>query len=134
LVLTTLLTMVMNYLSNALPLFGHSNGEVLNPLPNACTPAGLTLRHLGRHLSGLAGLHGVSGTAGPPRCALRNPVLAAPAGESAQRRLLASLIWLYVRLSSMELRCKETLVLGLPTNLYLGLIAVATIADVITWL
>ena len=38
----TVLTLVMNYLSNALPLFGNSNGEISDRLPNAFTPAGLT--------------------------------------------------------------------------------------------
>ncbi|GGB75943.1 hypothetical protein [Deinococcus soli (ex Cha et al. 2016)] len=53
LLLATILTLVMNYLSNALPLFGNSNKEVSDALPNAFTPAGLTFAVWGPIFLGL---------------------------------------------------------------------------------
>lgn len=54
LVLATVLTLVMNYLSNALPLFGNTNGQISDSLPNAFTPAGLTFAVWGPIFLGLA--------------------------------------------------------------------------------
>ena len=153
LVLATLLTLVMNYLSNALPLFGNSNGEISDSLPNAFTPAGLTFAIWGVIFLGLlvfAVYQALPGQRGKRYDALFWPYLLANllnvgwllAFQSLHfglsvlimLALLASLIWLYVRLSRMELKRSETLALGLPTSLYLGWIAVATIANVTAWL
>ena len=49
----TALTLVMNYLSSALPLFGNSNAEVSGGLPNAFTPAGVTFAVWGPIFLGL---------------------------------------------------------------------------------
>ena len=49
----TALTLVMNYLSNALPLFGNSNADVSDRLPNAFTPAGVTFAVWGPIFLGL---------------------------------------------------------------------------------
>ena len=153
LVLATLLTLVMNYLSNALPLFGNSNGEISDALPNAFTPAGLTFAIWGLIFLGLlvfAVYQALPGQRGERHDALFWPYLLANllnvgwllAFQSLHfglsvlimLALLGSLIWLYVRLRRMELNRSETLTLGLPTSLYLGWIAVATIANVTAWL
>ncbi|AWN22881.1 tryptophan-rich sensory protein [Deinococcus irradiatisoli] len=153
LVLFTLLTLVMNYLSNALPLFGRSNADVSNALPNAFTPTGLTFAIWGVIFLGLlvfAGYQALPGQRGARYDALFWPYLLANllnvtwllAFQSLHLglsvlimlALLASLIWLYVRLGHLDLSRQETLALGLPTSLYLGWIAVATIANVTAWL
>ncbi|AZI42341.1 tryptophan-rich sensory protein [Deinococcus psychrotolerans] len=153
LVLATLLTLLMNYLSNALPLFGNSNGEISDLLPNAFTPAGLTFAIWGVIFLGLlafAVYQALPGQRGPRYDALFWPYLLANllnvgwlvAFQSlhfglsvvVMLALLGSLIWLYLRLKQLDLKGTEALALGLPTSLYLGWIAVATIANVTAWL
>lgn len=153
LVLATLLTLVMNYLSNALPLFGNSNGQVSDSLPNAFTPAGLTFAIWGVIFLGLAAFavyQALPGQQGARYDALFWPYLLANLlnvgwlltfqslhfGLSVliMLTLLASLIWLYARLRNLDLKRGEALALGLPTSLYLGWIAVATIANITAWL
>ncbi len=153
LVAATLLTLVMNYLSNALPLFGNSNGEISDRLPNAFTPAGLTFAIWGVIFLGLVAFavyQALPGQRGERYDALFWPYLLSNllnvswllAFQSLRfglsvvvmLALLGSLIWLYLRLRSMDLKRSETLALGLPTSLYLGWIAVATIANVTAWL
>lgn len=153
LVLATVLTLLINYLSNALPLFGNSNGEVSDSLPNAFTPAGLTFAIWGVVFLGLlafAAYQALPGQRGPRYDALFWPYLLANllnitwllAFQSlhfglsvvVMLALLGSLIWLYVRLRQLNLRGGEALALGLPTSLYLGWIAVATIANITAWL
>lgn len=153
LVLATLLTLVMNSLSSALPLFGDSNGEVSDSLPNAFTPAGLTFAIWGIIFLGLlvfAVYQALPGQRGARYDALLWPYLLANllnvgwllAFQSLHfglsvlimLALLGSLIWLYTRLRSLQLKRSEALALGLPTSLYLDWIALATIANVTAWL
>ncbi len=153
LVLATLLTLLMNYLSNALPLFGNSNGEISDSLPNAFTPAGLTFAIWGVIFLGLlafAVYQALPGQRGPRYDALFWPYLLANLLNVAwllafqslyfglsvviMLTLLGSLIWLYTWLRQLNLKGGEAWALGLPTSLYLGWIAVATIANVTAWL
>ena len=149
----TFLTLIMNFLSGALPLFGRSNRDVSASLPNAFTPAGLTFAIWGLIFLGL--LVFAFYQASPKRWGERYDALFWPfllanllnvswllAFQSLHlglsvlimAGLLASLIWLYVRLRALDLSADEALALGLPTSLYLGWIAVASIANVTVWL
>ena len=153
LVAATFLTLIMNFLSGALPLFGRSNSDVSASLPNAFTPAGLTFAIWGLIFLGL--LVFAFYQASPKRRGERYDTLFWPfllanllnvawllAFQSLNlglsvvimAGLLASLIWLYVRLRALDLSSEEALTLGLPISLYLGWIAVASIANVAAWL
>ena len=153
LLFATVLTLVMNYLSNALPLFGNTNGQISDALPNAFTPAGLTFAIWGVIFTGLlvfAVYQATPARRGKRYDALFWPFLLAnllnvgwllafqglqfALSVGVMLALLASLIWLYARLNRMDLKPGEALALGLPTSLYLGWIAVATIANVTAWL
>ncbi|WP_161881982.1 tryptophan-rich sensory protein [Deinococcus alpinitundrae] len=143
LVLATLLTLVMNYLSNALPLFGNSNGEISDSLPNAFTPAGLTFAIWGIIFLGLlvfAVYQALPGQRGARYDALFWPYMLANllnvswllAFQSLHfglsvlimLALLGSLIWLYTRLRSLELKRSETLALGLSGPIWSALLVV----------
>ncbi|SMB81692.1 TspO/MBR family protein [Deinococcus hopiensis] len=153
LLLATLLTLVMNYLSNALPLFGNSNKVISDQLPNAFTPAGSTFAIWGIIFLGLLAFAIYQAT--PSRRGDRYDTLFWPfllanllnvswllAFQSlnfglsvvVMLALLASLIWLYTHLDRLNLTKTEVWTLGLPTSLYLGWIAVATIANITAWL
>ncbi|MFC4455367.1 tryptophan-rich sensory protein [Deinococcus sonorensis] len=153
LLLATLLTLVMNYLSNALPLFGNSNKAISDRLPNAFTPAGSTFAIWGVIFLGL--LVFAVDQATPSRRGARYDALFWPfllanllnvgwllAFQSLRfglsvvvmLALLATLIWLYIRLHHLHLTRTEVWTLGVPTSLYLGWIAVATIANITAWL
>ena len=153
LLLAAALTLVMNYLSNALPLFGNTNGQVSDSLPNAFTPAGLTFAIWGVIFAGLLMFGSYQATPaqrGKRYDALFWPFLLAnllnvgwllafqslhfALSVGIMLGLLASLIWLYARLLRLDLSGGESLALGLPTSLYLGWIAVATIANVTAYL
>ena len=153
LLLAASLTLVMNYLSSALPLFGTTNGEVSDSLPNAFTPAGLTFAIWGVIFVGLAVFAIYQAT--PARRAKRYDAVFWPyllanllnvgwllafqslyfgLSVAVMLGLLASLIWLYAVLLRLDLSHSEAAALGLPTSLYLGWISVATIANITAWL
>ncbi|WP_104990357.1 tryptophan-rich sensory protein [Deinococcus sp. NW-56] len=149
----TVLTLVMNYLSNALPLFGRSNADVSDALPNAFTPAGLTFAIWGVIFLGLltfAVYQALPAQRGPRLDRLFWPFLLSNllnvswllAFQSLNiglsvpimLALLGSLIWLYLNVRALPPQGAEGLTLLLPTSLYLGWISVATIANVTAWL
>ncbi|MEF2276908.1 tryptophan-rich sensory protein [Deinococcus sp. YIM 134068] len=149
----TVLTLVMNYLSNALPLFGNSNKEISDSLPNAFTPAGLTFAVWGPIFLGLlvfAVYQALPAQRGPRFDGLFWPFLLVNVlnvawllafqslnyGTSVviMLALLGSLIWLYLHVRGMKPQGVEGLTLALPTSLYLGWISVATIANVTAFL
>ncbi|WP_102126724.1 TspO/MBR family protein [Deinococcus planocerae] len=149
----TVLTLVMNYLSNALPLFGNSNREVSDSLPNAFTPAGLTFSVWGVIFLGLivfAVYQALPAQRGPRLDRLFWPFLLANGlnvawllafqslnfGPSVliMLALLGSLIWLYLGVREVEPLGAEPLTLALPTSLYLAWISVATIANITAFL
>jgi hypothetical protein len=149
----TALTLVMNYLSNALPLFGNSNAEVSDSLPNAFTPAGLTFAVWGPIFLGLlvfAVYQALPAQRGPRLDRVFWPFLLANLLNSAwllafqslnygpsvliMLALLGSLIWLYLRVRGLKPQGVEGLTLALPTSLYLAWISVATIANVTAFL
>ncbi|WP_019584888.1 tryptophan-rich sensory protein [Deinococcus apachensis] len=153
LLVATAVTLVMNYLSNALPLFGNSNKEVSDSLPNAFTPAGLTFAVWGPIFLGLlvfAVYQALPNQRGPRYDRLAWPFLLANvlnvcwllAFQSLNHgvsvvimlALLASLIELYLRIRGIRLLGAEPLTLGLPVSLYLGWISVATIANITAFL
>jgi len=149
LLLATLLTLVMNYLSNALPLFGNSNGEVSDSLPNAFTPAGLTFAIWGPIFLGLlafAVYQALPAQRGPRHDRLFWPFLLGNLlnvswllafqslnfglSVGIMLALLLSLIWLYLTVRGLKPQGAELLTLQLPASLYLGWISVATIANI----
>lgn len=153
LLLATILTLVMNYLSNALPLFGNSNKEVSDALPNAFTPAGLTFAVWGPIFLGLlvfAVYQALPAQRGPRYDRLFWPFLLGNLlnvswllafqslnfGPSViiMLALLASLIWLYLTVRGLPPQGAERWTLALPTSLYLGWISVATIANITAYL
>ncbi|PTA69302.1 tryptophan-rich sensory protein [Deinococcus arcticus] len=153
LVLATLLTLLMNYLSNALPLFGNSNKEVSDALPNAFTPAGLTFAVWGPIFLGLlvfAVYQALPGQRTARYDRLFWPFLLANVlnvswllafqslniGLSVpiMLALLASLIWLYLTVRGLKPLGAEALALQVPASLYLAWISVATIANVTAFL
>ncbi|WP_216318349.1 TspO/MBR family protein [Deinococcus aestuarii] len=149
----TVLTLVMNDLSNALPLFGNSNGEISDRLPNAFTPAGLTFSIWGVIFLGLivfAVYQALPAGRGPRLDRLAWPFLLANllnvgwllAFQSlnfglsvlVMLALLGSLIWLYLEVRDLGPLGAEPLTLALPTSLYLAWVSVATIANVTAFL
>lgn len=149
----TVLTLVMNYLSNALPLFGNSNAEVSGSLPNAFTPAGVTFAVWGPIFLGLlvfAAYQALPAQRGPRLDRLFWPFLLGNVlnvswllafqslnfGLSVliMLALLGALIWLYLRVRGLPPQGAEALMLALPSSLYLAWISVATIANVTAWL
>ena len=153
LLLATVSTLVMNYLSNALPLFGHDNKEISDLLPNAFTPAGLTFAVWGVIFLGLivfAVFQALPAQRGPRYDRLFWPFLLSNLLNSAwlcafqslhfglsvvvMLALLGSLVWLYLTLNDMRLQGAERLTLGVPGSLYLAWISVATVANVTAWL
>ncbi|MFC3834964.1 MULTISPECIES: tryptophan-rich sensory protein [Deinococcus] len=149
----TLLTLVMNYLSNALPLFGNSNKEVSDALPNAFTPAGLTFAVWGPIFLGLtvfAVYQALPAQRGPRLDRLFWPFLLGNllnvgwllAFQSLRYglsvvimlTLLASLIWLYVTVRDLPPRGAEVWTLQLPASLYVAWISVATMANITAYL
>lgn len=153
LLLATLMTLVTNYLSNALPLFGNSNKEVSDSLPNAFTPAGLTFAVWGPIFLGLlvfAVYQALPAQRGPRLDRLFWPFLLANVlnvgwllafqslnyGLSVliMLALLSSLVWLYLWVQELEPHGTERLTLLLPASLYLAWISVATIANITAWL
>lgn len=153
LLVATALTLVINYLSTALPLFGNSNKEVSDSLPNAFTPAGLTFAVWGPIFLGLlvfSVYQALPGQRGPRLDRLAWPFLLANVlnvawllafqslnyGPSVliMLALLVSLIVLYLRVRGLRPLGAEPLTLGLPVSLYLGWISVATIANVTAFL
>ena len=153
LLLATVSTLVMNYLSNALPLFGNSNRQISDSLPNAFTPAGLTFAVWGVIFVGLitfAVYQALPARRGPRYDRPAWPFLLGNLLNSAwlcafqslnfglsvliMLSLLASLVWLYLTLSDMRLQGAERLALGVPASLYLAWITVAAVANVTAWL
>ncbi|WP_291427987.1 tryptophan-rich sensory protein [Deinococcus sp.] len=153
LVLATLLTLTMNYLSNALPLFGRSNKMVSDALPNAFTPAGLTFAVWGPIFLGLvifAVYQALPAQRGTRYDRLFWPFLLSNLLNSAwllafqslnlalsvpvMLALLGSLVWLYLTVRALPPQRAEHWTLQLPVSLYLGWISVATIANITAFL
>ncbi|CAM3868125.1 tryptophan-rich sensory protein [Deinococcus frigens] len=153
LVLATVLTLVMNYLSNALPLFGNSNGQISDSLPNAFTPAGLTFAVWGPIFLGLtvfAVYQALPAQRGPRHDRLFWPFLLGNLLNVAwlfafqslnfglsvviMLLLLVSLISLYLTVRGLQPMSGEFWALQVPASLYLGWISVATMANITAFL
>lgn len=153
LVLATLLSLTMNYLSNALPLFGNSNKQVSDALPNAFTPAGLTFAVWGPIFLGLlafAAYQALPAQRGARYDRLFWPFLLGNLLNSAwllafqslnfalsvpvMLALLGSLVWLYLTVRDLRPQGAEVWTLQLPSSLYLAWISVATIANITAFL
>ena len=153
LLVATAVTLVMNYLSNALPLFGNSNREVSDGLPNAFTPAGATFAVWGPIFLGMlvfAVYQALPAQRGPRLDRLAWPFLLANVlnvawllafqslnyGPSVviMLALLGSLIVLYLRVRELRPLGAEPLALAVPVSLYLSWISVATIANITAFL
>ncbi|SEJ03205.1 TspO/MBR family protein [Deinococcus reticulitermitis] len=149
----TVFTLVMNYLSNALPLFGNSNADVSDRLPNAFTPAGLTFAVWGPIFLGLAVFavyQALPAQRGPRLDRLFWPFFLSNlfnvswllAFQSLNiglsvlimLALLASLVWLYLSVRALPPQGAERWTLQLPVSLYLGWVSVATIANITAFL
>lgn len=149
----TALTLVMNYLSNALPLFGNSNADVSDRLPNAFTPAGLTFAVWGPIFLGLAVFavyQALPAQRGPRLDRLFWPFLLSNLFNASwllafqslniglsvliMLALLASLVWLYLSVRALPPQGAERWTLQLPVSLYLGWVSVATIANITAFL
>lgn len=149
----TVLTLVMNYLSNALPLFGNSNAEVSDRLPNAFTPAGLTFAVWGPIFLGLlvfAVYQALPAQRGARLDRLFWPFLLGNLLNVAwllafqslniglsvviMLALLAVLVRLYLSVRSLPPQGAERWTLQLPVSLYLAWISVATIANITAFL
>ncbi|MBB5376432.1 hypothetical protein HNQ07_001896 [Deinococcus metalli] len=145
----TVLTLVMNYLSTALPLFGNSNKEISDALPNAFTPAGLTFAVWGPIFLGLAAFavyQALPAQRGPRLDRVFWPFLLGNVLNVAwllafqslhyglsvviMLGLLASLIWLYRTVRALPPQGAEVWTLQVPTSLYLAWISVATMANI----
>ncbi|MFK7601342.1 tryptophan-rich sensory protein [Deinococcus sp. SM5_A1] len=153
LVLATVLTLVMNYLSNALPLFGNSNGQISDSLPNAFTPAGLTFAVWGPIFLGLAVFavyQALPAQRGPRYDRLFWPYLLGNLLNVAwlfafqslnfgisvviMLLLLGTLISLYLMVRGLQPLSGEFWALQVPASLYLAWISVATMANVTAFL
>jgi len=153
LLVATVLTLVMNYLSNALPLFGNSNKDVSDALPNAFTPAGLTFAVWGPIFLGLAAFavyQALPAQRGPRLDHLFWPFLLGNLLNVAwllafqslhyglsvviMLALLVSLVWLYVSVRALSPQGIEGWTLQVPTSLYLAWISVATMANITAFL
>lgn len=153
LLLATVSTLVMNYLSSATSLFANSNKQISDALPNSFTPAGLTFAVWGVIFLGLitfAVYQALPAQRGPRYDGLFWPYLLSNLLNSAwlsafqtlnfglsvlvMLALLASLVWLYLTLADMKLRGTERFTLGVPASLYLSWITVATVANITAWL
>ncbi|AIZ45245.1 hypothetical protein QR90_09270 [Deinococcus radiopugnans] len=153
LVLATVLTLVMNYLSNALPLFGNTNGQISDSLPNAFTPAGLTFAVWGPIFLGLAVFavyQALPAGRGPRYDRLFWPFLLGNLLNVAwlfafqsltfglsvviMLALLGSLIWLYLTVRGLQPLSGEFWALQVPASLYLAWISVATMANITAFL
>ncbi|AAF11325.1 tryptophan-rich sensory protein [Deinococcus radiodurans] len=149
----TVLTLVVNYLSNALPLFGNSNAEVSDRLPNAFTPAGLTFTVWGPIFLGLlvfAVYQALPAQRGARLDRLFWPFLLGNLLNVAwllafqslniglsvviMLALLAVLVRLYLSVRSLPPQGAERWTLQLPVSLYLAWISVATIANITAFL
>lgn len=149
----TILTLVMNYLSNALPLFGNTNKEISDSLPNAFTPAGLTFAVWGPIFLGLAAFavyQALPAQRGSRLDRLFWPFLLGNLLNTGwllafqslnyglsviiMLALLVSLIWLYVTVRALPPHGAEVWTLQLPASLYLAWISVATMANVTAFL
>ncbi|AXG98217.1 tryptophan-rich sensory protein [Deinococcus wulumuqiensis] len=149
----TVLTLVINYLSNALPLFGNSNAEVSDRLPNAFTPAGLTFAVWGPIFLGLlvfAVYQALPAQRGARLDRLFWPFLLGNLLNVAwllafqslniglsvviMLALLAVLVRLYLSVRSLPPQGAERWTLQLPVSLYLAWISVATIANITAFL
>lgn len=153
LLLATVVTLVMNYLSSALPLFGRSNKDVSDALPNAFTPAGLTFAIWGPIFLGLL-LFALYQALPAQRTARYDrlfwPYLLANvlnvlwllAFQSLHLALsvvimltlLLSLIWLYLTVRHLKPERTEAWVLQVPASMYLAWISVATMANITAFL
>lgn len=149
----TVLTLVMNYLSNALPLFGNSNKEVSDMLPNAFTPAGLTFAVWGPIFLGLAAFavyQALPAQRGERLDRLFWPFLLGNLLNTAwllafqslhyglsvviMLALLGSLVWLYRSVRALPPQGAEVWTLQVPSSLYLAWISVATMANITAFL
>jgi hypothetical protein len=153
LVLATVLTLVMNYLSNALPLFGNTNEQISDALPNAFTPAGLTFAVWGPIFLGLAVFavyQALPAQRGARHDRLFWPFLLGNLLNIAwlfafqslnlglsvviMLLLLVSLIWLYLTVRALQPLSGEFWALQVPASLYLAWISVATMANITAFL
>lgn len=146
-------TLVMNTVAGIGLLFGRDPGSISDGLPNAFTPAGFTFSIWSLIFLGLIAF--AAWQARADQRGERLDRIAAPfllsnvlnvgwllAWHSlnyglsvvVMLALLATLVWLYVRLDAMQLRGAEQFWLGAPISLYFGWISVATIANVTAWL
>ncbi|CAM3550095.1 tryptophan-rich sensory protein [Deinococcus saxicola] len=151
--LATVLTLVMNYLSNALPLFGNTNGGISDSLPNAFTPAGLTFAVWGPIFLGLAVFavyQALPAQRGPRYDRLFWPFLLGNllnvvwlfAFQSLNfglsvvimLLLLGALISLYLTVRGLHPMSGEFWALQIPASLYLAWISVATMANITAFL
>jgi hypothetical protein len=149
----TALTVVMNYLSTALPLFGNSNKEISDALPNAFTPAGVTFAVWGPIFLGLLALavyQALPAQRGPRLDRVFWPFLLGNLLNVAwllafqslhyglsvviMLALLGSLGWLYTTVRALAPQGREVWTLQVPTSLYLGWISVATMANITAFL
>ncbi|PYE53378.1 tryptophan-rich sensory protein [Deinococcus yavapaiensis] len=153
LVVAVVVTLAMNTIAGIGLLFGRDPGSISDRLPNAFTPAGFTFSIWGLiflALIAFAAWQARADQRGERLDKLAVPFLLANLfnitwllawhslnyGLSVviMLALLASLVWLYLRLDIMNLQGAEKFWLGAPISLYFGWISVATIANVTAWL
>ncbi|MEL7361221.1 MAG: tryptophan-rich sensory protein [Bacteroidota bacterium] len=140
-----LLAIVLNGLAGAGVLFGTNTGEVSNAIPTGVTPAGWAFAIWGVIFLGVlvfAAYQARPGARGARYDALGVPFVSATVLTGLWQipwltgrlglaavvivGILASLIWLYVRLDRMGMTTTERWLLGVPTSLFLAWLTVAT--------
>lgn len=156
----TLVTIAVNVLANALPLFGRSTAEISDSFPALVTPAGYVFAIWGVIYLGLLGYaiwQMLPAQADNPRVqAIAWPLVVAHAANTAwvfawhslafgvtqlmMLLLLASLMIVYLRLRAPRPRASapasrsERLLAKGTFSVYLGWITVATVANTTIWL
>jgi hypothetical protein len=151
--LAVAVTLVMNTVAGTGLLFGRDPGSISDALPSAFTPAGFTFSIWSLIFLGLIAFafwQARLDQRGARLDAISWPFLLSNVlnvtwllawhslnytlSVIVMLGLLASLVWLYVTLDRLRLQGAERYWLGVPTSLYLGWIAVATIANITAWL
>lgn len=152
--LAVVLTIGFNGVAGSGNLFGRDPGSISDGLPNDFVPFGLTFAIWSLIFAGLVAFgvyQALPAQRGERYDRLAVPFLLANVlnvgwllawhslayGLSVliMLGLLGSLIWLYLRLDAMQPHTPaETWCLGVPVSLYLGWIAVATIANIVAFL